>query len=32
MDIDAIKVPPCKEISREIDALLNLVAMHYKKY
>ena len=29
--IDATKVGPCKIMSKEIDALLNSVAMHFKK-
>ena len=29
--IDATKVGPCKDMSREIDALLNSVAVHFKK-
>jgi len=30
--IDATKVLPCKELSREIDSLLNsIAAMHFKK-
>ena len=29
--IDATKVGPCKDITRELNALLNLVAVHFKK-
>ena len=29
--IDATKVGPCKDMSKEIDALLNSVAVHFKK-
>ena len=29
--IDATKVEPCKNMSKEIDALLNSVAVHFKK-
>jgi len=30
--IDATKVPTCKELFREIDLLLNSMAMYFKKF